>query len=194
MKYLINFLIVALVAAFAYLLVVGIQDPIKFRSELNKRKNVVVEKLEKIRIAQEMHREIKGVYAKSFDDLSAVLGSDSIPFVVLLADPADPTNPDKFITEYVFANALDSLTALGIDLENLKFVPYTDRTKEFTLAADTVTYQSTKVPVVECMTRWSEFMGEYADPKFGKYAKHYDPSSKIGFGSLTSPNLEGNWN
>jgi hypothetical protein len=160
---------------------------------LDKRKNVVVEKLEKIRTAQEMHREIKGVYAKSFDALSNVLKSDSIPFVVLLADPADPTNPDKFLTEYVYANALDSLTALGIDLENLKFVPYTNKSVEFSMAADTVTYQSTKVPVVECMTRWSDFMGEYADPKYKKYAKHYNPTSKIGFGSLNSPNLEGNW-
>lgn len=194
MKYIINFLIVALVAGFAYLLVVGIQDPIKFRAELDKRKNVVVAKLEHIRTAQEMYREIRGDYADSFDELSSVLKTDSIPFAVLLADPSDPTNPDKFITEYVYANALDSLTSLEIDLDNLRYVPYTNKTAEFTMTSDTITYQSTKVPVLECMTRWADFMGEYADPKFGKYAKSYNPSSKIGFGSMTSPNLEGNWN
>ncbi len=193
MKYLLNLLIVAAVIFLGYLLYSNINEPIKFRNELTKRKNVVTDKLQDIRAAQEIYRQIKGDFASSFEELSAVLTNDSIPFRQLLADPSDPENPDKFITNIIQYSALDSIRKLGIDLDNLAFVPYTNKSTQFDIQADTMTYQQTLVPVVEVMTRWKEFMGDYSDPRFSMYEKNYQPDAKIGFGSMSSPNLEGNW-
>lgn len=193
MKYLINLLIVAAVVFLGYLLYTNINEPIKFRNELTKRKNVVTDKLQNIRTAQEIYRQITGEFASSFEELTNVLKNDSIPFRQLLADPDDPENPDKFTENIIMYSAQDSITSLGIDLDNLAFVPYTDRSKRFEIQADTMTYQQTLVPVVEVMTRWTEFMGDYADPRFSMYEKNYNPNAKIGFGSMSSPNLEGNW-
>lgn len=193
MKYLLNLLIVAAVVFLGYLLYSNINEPIKFRNELTKRKNVVTDKLQDIRTAQEIYRQIKGDFASSFEELSAVLTNDSIPFRQLLADPSDPENPDKFITNIIQYSALDSIRKLGIDLDNLAFVPYTNKSTQFDIQADTMTYQQTLVPVVEVMTRWKEFMGDYSDPRFSMYEKNYQPDAKIGFGSMSSPNLEGNW-
>lgn len=193
MKYLINLLILGAVALLAYLLYYGINEPIKFKSELDSRKNVVTAKLEQIRKSQEIYRDIKGEYAGSFDSLAYVLRNDSIPIRQLLADPEDPDNPDKFITNIILTSAKDSIDGMGINLDELSFVPYTDKSKRFEMVADTTTYQQTLVPVLEVMTKWGDFMGDFSDPRFAMYQKDYNPASKIGFGSLNSPNLEGNW-
>ena len=193
MKYIINLLIVGLVVFLGYLLYTNINEPIMFRNELNKRKNIVTEKLVNIRTAQELYREITGEFAPNFDTLVYVLKNDSIPFRQLLADPNDPENPDLFIENIILFSALDSIQAMGINLDDLAYVPYTNRGSEFSIQADTLTYQQTLVPVVEVMTRWKEFMGEYGDPRFSMYEKDYQPDAKVGFGSMSSPNLEGNW-
>ena len=125
--------------------------------------------------------------------MKAVLTYDSIPTIKLVADPADPTNPDKFIRNVSYAPAMDAVKKLGLNLDELAFVPFTDKKKTFEMQADTVTYQSTNVPVMEAMTRFKEFMGPFADPRYRKYEKSYDPDARIGFGSTNTPNLEGNW-
>ena len=193
MKIILNLAIVGIIGFLGYLLYNSINEPIKFRSELSKRENVVIEKLQQIRTAQEIHREIKGEFAGSFDSLAYVLNNDSIPFRQLLADPEDPENPDKFIVNLVYSSARDSINALGINLSDLRYVPYSNKSASFDIQADTTTYQSTLVPVCEVMTRYKEFMGAFADPKYSMYEKGYSPDTKIGFGSMSSPNLEGNW-
>ncbi len=193
MKYLINLLILGAVVLLAYLLYYGINEPIKFKDELDSRKTVVTDKLTEIRKAQEIYRDIKGEYAGTFDTLAYVLTNDSIPIRQLVADPEDPDNPDKFITNLILRSAKDSIDAMGIDLGDLPFVPYTDKSKRFTMVADTTTYQQTLVPVLEVMTKWSDFMGEFSDPRFSMFQKDYNPAARLGFGSLNSPNLEGNW-
>ncbi len=193
MKYVINLLIVGAVVLLAYMLYSGINDPIKFRTELDRRKVVVTDKLQNIRTAQELYREIKGEFAPSFEQLASVLKTDSIPFRQLIADPTDPENPDKFLVNIINYSALDSIRAMGINLDELSYVPFTNKGSKFEIQADTMTYQSTLVPVVEVMTKWGTFMGEYNDPKFSMFQKDYSPMARIGFGSMSSPNLEGNW-
>ena len=91
MKIVLNLIVLALIAGLAYALVGGIQEPIKFKDEYNKRKEAVTGKMEQIRKTQEIYREITGEFAGSFDTLAYVLSNDSIPFVRLEADPDDPT-------------------------------------------------------------------------------------------------------
>ena len=140
MKYLINLLILGAVGLLAYLLYYGINEPIKFKDELDARKNVVTTKLEQIRKCQEIYRDIKGEYASTFDSLAIVLNVDSIPTRQLVADPSDPDNPDKFITNIILSSAKDSIDAMGIVLSDLAYVPFTDKSKTFDMVADTTTY------------------------------------------------------
>ena len=193
MKYIINLLILGLIVFLAFALYNSIKEPIAFGAELNKRQGAVVKSLQDIRKAQEIHRDITGGFAGSFEELKFVLTNDSIPTISLEADPEDPTNPDKFIRKVTYAPAIDQVKKIGLDLNDLAFVPFTDKKKSFEMQADTVTYQSTTVPVMEAMTRFKEFMGPFADPRYRKYEKSYDPDARIGFGSMSTPNLEGNW-
>ncbi len=193
MKYLINLAVVALIGLLGFLLYSGINEPIKFRAELSKREDVVKTRLTNIRSLQEIYRDIKGKYAPNFDELLFTLKNDSIPLVKLEPDPADPQNPDKYTRLVTYSLAKDAVAELGFDLDQVRYVPFTDRKVQFEMQADTASYQQIVVPVMECMTRYETFMGEFSNPAFSKYAKSYDPKKKLGFGSMTSPNLEGNW-
>ena len=192
MRILINLVLVALIAALAYLLYSGIAEPIKFKAEKDRRESAVISKLEQIRTCQEIYRDITGEFAADFDSLSYTLRTDSIPFRQVLEDPEFPGDPEKFIVNTILSSALDSINSMGIDLASLSDVPFSNNAK-FSIVADTITYQKTNVWVTEVMTKYNEFMGEYADNRYMKYDDTYNPKNNIGFGSMNSPNLEGNW-
>jgi len=183
---------VALIAALAYALYFNIAEPINFKAEKDKRESAVVAQLEKIRTCQEIYRDITGEFAPTFDTLVQVLSTDSIPFRQVLEDPDFPGDPEKFIVNVLYSSASDSLSAMGISLNNLSGVPFSNDAK-FSITADTMTYQKTNVWVTQVMTKYKEFMGEFADQKYMKYDDTYNPGTDIGFGSLNSPNLEGTW-
>lgn len=193
MKIVINILLVALIALLAYMLYANIKDPIAFQDEKNRRSQVVVERLQDIRTSQELYRDIKGTFASSFDSLAYVLTYDSIPFENIIGDPDDPTNMELVVRTVTYSSAFDSIRAMGINLDSLRFVPFAEPGTEFTLDADTLTYQQSLVSVVEVSTRWKAFMGPYASKRYAKYDSRYDPENRIKFGDMTKPNLTGNW-
>ena len=193
MKIVINILLVALIAFLAYMLYANIKEPIAFQAEKSKRSNAVVERLIQIRTAQELYRDIKGTFANSFDSLQYVLTNDSIPFENIIGDPDDPTNMDLVVRTVTYSPAIDSIMNMGINLDSLKFIPFAASGSEFTIEADTLTYQQSLVSVCEVGTRWSEFMGSFASKKYAKYDSRYDPDNRLKFGDLSKPSLTGNW-
>jgi len=193
MKTVINIVLIGLIALLAYMLYTSIKEPIAFGEAKAERKEAVVTKLKEIRKAQEMHRTITGKFAASFDSLVYVLKNDSIATVKLDVDPEDPTNTEKFKKVITYSPALDSIIALGVtDLDNLSAIPFTDN-MTFDISSDTLTYQQTLVSVTEVGTKWKNFMGEYASPKYSKYDAKYEPEATIKFGDMNKPNLAGNW-
>ena len=88
--------------------------------------------------------------------------------------------------------AIDSINNMGINLDSLRFVPYGSGTT-FNIQADTITYQSTLVNVVEVGIPRFKFMGPYADKRYATYDDSYDPNKPLKFGTMNAPNLAGNW-
>lgn len=193
MRKLFNVLFLVLAAAMAYLLYKSIEEPIAFADFRTSRKAVVVKKLETIRKAQEMYRDITDEFAPTFDTLQQVLTEGKFIIINVNGDPDDPNFNGVLTYDTTFISALDSTKALGIDLADLRYVPFTDNKVEFDIDAQVVQYQSTEVPVVQVGTPWKNFMGEYADPRFASYDRKYIPSKAIKFGDLSKPNLSGNW-
>lgn len=193
MRYVINLLLIILAAFLAYLLYGSIKEPIIFEEAYQKRRNAVIDKLKNVRTAQELHRDIKGDFAATWDSLSYVLTHDSIAFVKLEEDPEFPGDPDKFIRTVTYSPAIDSVRSLKLgSLDSLKYVPYGNG-EMFTLSADTMTYQQSLVPVMEVGTKFNKFMGKFADKKYQRYQRSYDPNATLKIGNMTKPSTSGNW-
>ncbi len=192
MRILINVVLAAIVVGLIWVLISSIREPIAFKAEREKRERAVIDKLMKIRTVQEAFRNIKGGFAPSFDSLAHVLKTDSFSIISVIGDPDDPNFTGEIIYDTTYMPAIDSIRAMGINLDSLRYVPY-GAGAEFEIQADTITYQSTNVPVVEVGVRRKLFMGPFKDPRFARYDNSYDPNSLVKFGNMNAPNLSGNW-
>jgi hypothetical protein len=193
MRVAINIILLIITIGLAYLLYGSIQEPIEFKKERTRREEAVIARLMQIRKAQEAFRDITGNFAQDFDTLKQVLTTGQFKIIKVIGDPDDPNFTGEITYDTLYQSAIDSIQALGIVLDSLPFVPYSDGQARFEMDADTLTFQGTLVQVVECKTTRNTFMGKYANPAYAKYDKSYDPGSFLKFGNLSQPNLSGNW-
>ncbi len=190
MRLVLNIILILAIIGLAYLLYYNVKEPIAFRAEKTKREGQVVDRLKDIRTAQEIYKSITGTFAHSFDTLGQVLKTQDIPQFKVIGDP---DNPDAgFSIDTLYYDTRDSLAALEINIDSLRYVPYTTG-ETFLIDADTLTYQQTLVNVVEVGTPRTSFMGRFGSTKYQKYDKTYEPNSIIKFGNMNSPSLSGNW-
>ncbi len=186
-----NALMFLLILVLGFILYKQIQEPIAFQQMKDKREKAVTDRLVKIRKAQEAYRGVTGKFAPTFEDLTETLKNGKFMRIQVYGDVDDPTQKNiRYDTTYM--PAIDSVRALGIDLEGIDVVPYGDGAK-FDIHADTVTYQSALVDVVQVGVTYETFMGEFKDARFKKYDEKYDPKKKIKFGDLNKPILTGSW-
>ncbi len=194
MKIVINLVLVALAAYLGYVLYSSIKEPINFQDELLARRDAVSSRLKQIRSAQSIYRDISGgAYAKSFDELENTLRNGRIPIVSVFGDPDDPNFTGTIRYDTTYKMAADTAAALGINIDSLRYIPYSSPRAEFELFADTTTYQKTQVNVVQVSAPYKSFMGKYADERYKRYDNAYDPTKSMMFGSRSQPTLSGNW-
>lgn len=191
MRLAINLILILMVFGLIYLLINSIKEPISFQAEKAKREKAVINKLMNIRSAQELHRSVNGKFANNYDSLRHVINTGKIQIISVTGDPDDPSN-STIIYDTTFEAASDKAKTLGIRLDSMEYVPYGNGEK-FSIQADTMTYQKTLVNVVEVGTTKDKFMGKFADARYARYDDSYDPNAIIKFGSLSAPNLSGNW-
>ena len=130
MKTIVSVILVLTAVFFSYLLYLNIKEPIKFGEIKNERHEQVVTKLEDIRTAQEIFRDVTGKFAKDFDTLFHVLKNDSIAIEKILGDPDDPTG-QEFVRTVIMRSAMDSLNVLGVKLNELEKILYDWRSPLF---------------------------------------------------------------
>ena len=193
MKVVINVILFLIACLLVYSLIGAIREPIAFRDQLQLREDAVDNQLKEIRKAQQIYRDVTGgSFASSWDSLKYVIQNGRIPIVSVFGDADDPNFDGEIRFDTSYVAAIDSARSLGVDLDDIEGVPYSDG-KTFDLFADTLTYQSVLTNVVEVGTPYKSFMGEYADQRFSKYDDAYDVDKVKKFGSRSSPSLSGNW-
>ena len=192
MRKLFSLLFLVLAFVLGFFLYKSIEEPIDFNAERTTRDDAVTAKLEMIRSAQELYRDATGEFAPSFDTLKQVLNEGKLLTVKVIGD-ADATDGQEVLYDSTYINLRDTFPGMGIKLEDLEVVPYTDGKVKFDIEAKNVDYQSTRVPVVQVGVRRSAYMGKYADKRYQRYDQNYDPNKPIFFGDLRKPTLAGNW-
>ena len=188
----INILLILIILGLSYVLVDSIREPIEFESQRTLREGAVTDRLDQIRIAQESFREITGKFAHNFDTLQQVLSTEDFRIISILGDADAKDAANEIVYDTTFVSAKDSIMNLGINIDSLPFIPWTNN-ERFEIKADTMTYQATLVYVTEVGTNRNKYMGKYSDPKYKRYDDTYEPDKFIKFGDMTKPSLAGNW-
>ncbi|MBC6995468.1 hypothetical protein QWY85_10330 [Neolewinella lacunae] len=188
------FSLLFLVFAFflAFLLYKSIEEPIAFNNERSVRDQAVADKLQMIRKAQELYRDITGEFAPTFDTLKQVLTEGELLSISVIGDPDDPNFTGTITYDTTRIPARDTIAGLGIVLEDIEKVPYTEGVN-FDIDAKVIEYQSTQVPVVQVGVKKATYMGEYGDIKYQRYDQNYNPNAAMSFGDLSKPTLGGSW-
>ena len=197
---------VVLIVALAIFLVVRILQPINFKKERLKREKATIERLKDIRSAQEAYKNKYGKYTASFDTLIHFIKTDSFELpgynIVGDWDPDAMTKAEairKGLIEKTITkkSVRDSLFSPDYNIDDIRYIPYTNK-KEFTMGAGEVeTGSQVKVKVFEAYALYDDL---FHDMDRQEVINYKDQRYKItGFegvkvGSLTEANNNaGNW-
>ena len=198
----------------AYFIFEGIMKPQRFETFRSRREAEVVNRLRDIRTAQIAFRNINGRFCGTLDSLILFLEHGQMPTVRKTGEIPDTLTEAQALRlgiigrDTIFTNAHSVLFPDRVDdraehLATLKFIPFTRRTREFSIQAGMIERSNVFVPVVEVSAHITEYMlneeGEVI-PEFRQFirnaikrAEDIDRFPGLRFGSMTDPHTEGNW-
>jgi len=192
MRTIFSLLFLVLAGVLAFFLYKSIEEPIAFANVRAERDNAVSTKLEMIRDAQEVYRDITGEFAPRFDTLKQVLTEGEAMQIKVIGDPDDPNFTGEITYDTTYIPASQLVAERNIILEDIEKVPFGEGA-DFDIEAAIIPYQSTTVPVVQVGVRKKVYMGAYADARFQQYDQSYEPNKPMKFGDLNKPTLTGSW-
>lgn len=137
--------LVLLVVIAGYWLFRIIQDPIVAKRRQQKRKDMVIERLQEARKAQKAYQEMKGHYTPHWDSLLYMLKKDTFTMVRTYGDPNDTTIDLERDTSYMPVR--DSLLPPDLPADSIAYAPFTG--KRFEMGADTIRERGVDVHVFE---------------------------------------------
>ncbi len=210
MKKIIQLVLAIVIVALCYVIYDQISTPIRFEKETAQKKALVIERIKHVREAERAFKMKYQRFTADFDTLINFVLNESLELERKIVDEDDSAglaqlkklgrkNVEKFsiaVIDTIFAPAV--LTPE--DVQNLRYVPGTNKGREFSLkAAQLTTGSGVVVPVVECSVRYEYFLDtveyrqeivNYVDNEMNNFNRF--PGVK--FGDIEAANNEaGNW-
>ncbi|MEI3153737.1 MAG: hypothetical protein V8S95_00405 [Odoribacter sp.] len=160
-KLIIQIILAGIIIFLGYQCYQSIIVPQKFTEIKKQRYDRVSQRLKDIRTAQDAYKSIYGTYTSSFDTLINFIKYDSVKVVRSIGSLSDD-DLEKGMTEAqaikegiiirdtVRVNALESVFGKDYPIDDLRYVPYTQRKHQFRMGASSViTDSGIEVPVFE---------------------------------------------
>ncbi|MBR3426818.1 MAG: hypothetical protein IKG95_02625 [Bacteroidales bacterium] len=194
----INILLFAVILFLAWQVIKSIQAPIKFGNEQKARESKVVERLIDIRNAEVLYKQANNKYTASFDTLINFCETAEIPIVNIIPDPTDTTFTRTINDTLGYVKIVDSLFKgrENVNLEDLRYVPFSDPQEEFELEAGVINRSGISVPVFEAKTPYEVYLNGL-DPQRVLNAKAEKESifryAGMKVGSMEEATTDGNW-
>jgi len=139
-KYIVQFLLFAIIVVLIYFIYTGVMKPIDFDKKQEFRYGEVVQRLKDIRTSQVAYRSVYGKYSGSFDTLINFVNTDSFP--VLYAegslDDSLAVSKNLVIRDTIYVPVRDSLFPSHYPVDSLRYVPFAPVGTEFELQAGTI--------------------------------------------------------
>jgi len=176
MKYVIRFILLAVVIVLAYLTYDTVDSDIKYTAEVERREAAVIDKLKVLKEGQLAYKYENGKFADNFDDLLNFMENGEKKILIQSGSADDSTTVVR--TSEKTVSIKETLFA-DVDIAKLRYIPFHADSVEFTIAAGEIEKNNVTVPVFEIK-----------DPKpFNKDRK--DDPLKVG--SIFDVNYNGNW-
>ena len=204
-------ILLPVVLGLGYWLYVVISTPIKFEADLAARKSAVIERIKDIRKAERTFKSKNQRFTANFDTLINFILTEKMEGERKLIDEDDSVamaqaykkygrkfkNVEKF-TFSVKDSLFKHLTTQQV--KELRYVPFTDNSREFILEAGMLATESKVViPVVECRTPYIAFLDTVAYRQniinlIDDRVNNFNAYAGLKFGSMEGSNNEaGNW-
>ncbi len=198
------------IVGLVYVIYDQISTPIRFDEDLKAKKAQVIDRIKDIRTAQRAYKTKYQHFTASFDTLASFILNDTLVLERKIVDEDDSVamamlkksgkqNVEKFkiaVIDTIFSPKKLSRT----DVEELRYIPGTDKKAEYIMEAGIITTESKVViPIVECRAPYKMFLDtvnyrqnvinliDDEQNNFNRYAG-------VKFGSMEAGNNEaGNW-
>ena len=209
MKKGIQFILGLAIIGLIYVVANLIYTPLSFDQQLEERNAEVIVKLKDIRAAQRAYKSKYQQFTGDFDSLINFIMNDSLTMERKLVDEDDSVamaqlkkQGKKNIETYNIA-VIDTIfnprKLSKQDIQELRFLPFTNNQVEFILEAGHVTAGNVKVPVVECRAPYKMYLDtiEYRQNIINLIddrVNNFNEYAGLKFGSMEGSNNEaGNW-
>ena len=202
----INIVLFAIIVLLAVQVVKSIQAPIKFNTEQKSRETQVVERLIDIRNAEVHFKNVNGQYTANFDSLIAFCQTAEIPIVKMIPDPTDTTFTRTINDTIGYVMVMDSLKAGrdNFNINDIKFVPFSQPQQKFELEAGTISRNGINIPVFEARTPYEVYLANPGANFSEKEWKQRVDNAKaekesinryagLKVGSMEEATTDGNW-
>ena len=199
MKKAVQVILLLVIVFLGYCLVKSINEPVKFRTEMDKRYSKAVQRLKDIRTAEVAYKSIYNRYTGNFDTLINFINHDSFTVVRQIGSEEDFSAVAKrlIVREKIKISVKDSLFKRQ-NADSLRFVPFTGGRHRFELAAGVIeTASKVTVHTFECKVLFDillEGLDRQMVININEEKKMQDKYPGLVVGSLTeATNNAGNW-
>lgn len=209
MKKIAQIILAVVIVALIYVIYDQISTPIQFDKELKAQKAQVIDRIKDIRTAQRAFKSKYQRFTGSFDTLTNFILSDTLELERKIVDEDDSVamaqlkkmgkkNVEKFkvaVIDTIFSPKRLSKQ----DVEDLRYIPTTDKQAQFIMEAGTAVASSVTVPIVECRAPYKLFLDTVAYRQeiinlIDDEVNNFNRYPGVKFGSMESANNEaGNW-
>ena len=209
MKKIAQIILAVVIVALVYVIYDQISTPIRFEQEMKAKKAQVIDRIKDIRTAQRAFKSKYQRFTGSFDTLASFILNDSLELERKIVDEDDSVamamlkkmnkkNVEKF-TVAVIDTIFSPKRLSRQDVEDLRYIPTTDKQAQFIMEAGSAVASNVTVPIVECRAPYKMFLDtvdyrqeiinliDDEENNFNRYAG-------VKFGSMEAANNEaGNW-
>jgi len=191
-----------LVAVLAYLVYNSIASKIAFEDETSRRRQIVIQSLKDVRIAQLAHKSVNGAYASTFRELMKFVKLDSFPLIKAIGTVPDTLSEDEAVklglvsrdTSYlsvkdsIFSSRYLKDRNRPFYVDSLPYVPFGGNGEVFSFEAGEIEKGKVKVKVFHVFATFAIiYFGLNTDNEA------IDLENGLGVGSMSEPSTSGNW-
>lgn len=203
-RLIIQIVLAAISAVLIYMVYESIQQPVRYDSTKEIRKQVIVQKLNEIKALQVEFKKVHGKYTGSFDTLIDFYKTGKIAFVMKIGSNDTMSEAQALKLKLIrrdtsYINVKDSLfqDIENFNIENLAIVPFTGGKIKFEMEAGTVEKASYILPVFEVRCYMKDFLKDVDQQELltNEIRKMKKDEKFAGWklGSLTEVSIDGNW-